>query len=170
MNRPICAVVLAAAALAAGACRSSPSEGRVREIDNGALIHRTTTGYHLVVSAHRGRIGYLKDELVSEGGGPAYPWKYVYDNDWKELGFVNQFGVACKLLEYAPAEQASQNEWGRGVVLPSDGIQVNVLRMFDIDPSTDDVTFPAASHADIAGGNAKPAPATQAPAKAPETK
>jgi hypothetical protein len=151
MNRPTVALLLAVLTLAAASCRTSPSDARRKAIDEGALVQRKVKAYHVIVSAHKGKVGYVKVEDVTEGGGVPYEWKYVYDADWRELGFVNQFGGATKYHYYSPSEQAQQNEDLRATLLPSDSLQRNVLRMLDIDPSTDDVTFPEATNSDITG-------------------
>lgn len=177
MNRPLIGLALVAAALCAGACRSSPSEARLKEWEKGALVKKDVTGYHVIVSAHRGKVGYLKSYDVREGGGAPYEWKYVYDGDWKELGFIDQFGGAYLYHYYSPAEQAAQNQVLRMTKLPSDSIQRNVMLMLGIDPVTDDVTFPVATRADIigdtgshlAGPGIVPATApASAPAEAPK--
>jgi len=170
MNRPIAALALVSLAFVAGACRSSPSDARFEEWRHGAYIKQTPKAWHVIVSAHRGRIGYLKVFDVTEGGGAPYEWKYVYDADWRELGFVDQFGGATMYHYYSPAEQAQQNDVLRATKLPADSIQRNVLTMFGIDPSTDDVTFPVATRADITGDTGKQhlAGPGVVPAKAPE--
>ena len=155
MNRRFLVLALTGlAAVFAASCRSSPSEQRLRELEQGANIKKTLVGYHTIVSAHKGKVGYLKVYDVTEGGGPAYPWKYVYDADWRELGYITQFGTATMYHRYSPSEQAFQKRELRGSVLPSDSPERNVMRMLEIDPSTDDVTFPAASQADITGDTA----------------
>jgi len=151
MIRPTSTLALIGLALAAASCRTSPSDARRREIDNGALVHREVKEYRVILSAHNGPIGYLKTFSMTEGGGPPYDWNYVYDKDWKELGFVDQFGSATKYHYYPPSEQAQQNVDLRATKLPSDSLQANVLRMMDIDPSTDELTFPVARTEDITG-------------------
>ncbi len=171
MIRPTYTLALMGLALAAAACRTSPSDERRREWENGALIHREVREYHVIVSAHNGPIGYLKVCDITEGGGPTYPWKYVYDSNWNELGFVDQFGGATKYHYYAPSEQAQQNLPLRATKLPSDSLEANVMRMMDIDPSTDELTFPTATRQDIAGdkGTFLAGPGV-VPAKAPVAK
>lgn len=151
MSRPLTCLAVAVLALAAPACRTSLSDARREEIARGALIKRTPKEWYVIVAGHRGRVGYMKLEDVTEGGGPTYPLRYVYDNDWHELGLVNQFGTAWKWHYYSPSEQAQQNETLRAVPLPSDSLQANVMRILGIDPSTDDLTFPVANRADITG-------------------
>ncbi len=151
MLRPTLSIALLAALLAPAACRSSPSEARLNEWGRGALIHRTTRAYYVIDSAPRGKIGYVKLEDVQEGGGPTYPWRYVYDADWNELGFIDQFGGAYRYHRYSPAEAAQQNLEMRVDRLPSDSISANVLRMLGVDPATDTVTLPPATREDIAG-------------------
>jgi hypothetical protein len=151
MNRPTVALSLAFLALAAASCRTSPTDARREEWERGALVQRKVKQYHTIVSAHTGKVGYVKVYDVVEGGGVPYEWKYVYDANWKELGFVDQFGGATKYHYYSPSEQAQQNLDLRATRLPSDSLQRNVMRMLDIDPSTDDVTFPVATTADITG-------------------
>ena len=151
MIRTTFTLALAVLALAAASCRTSPSQQRREEIEQGALIRREVKEYHVIQAAHRGKIGYLKVYDVVEGGGVPYEWKYVYDANWKELGFVDQFGGATMYHYYSPSEAAQQNRDLRAMRLPSDSLQSNVLRMMGIDPSTDDLTFPVATHADISG-------------------
>lgn len=168
MNRPTVALALAALALAAVSCRTSPTDARREEWEKGALVQRKVKAYHVIVSAHKGKVGYVKVYDVTEGGGVPYEWKYVYDADWKELGFVDQFGGATKYHYYSPSEQAQQNLDLRATRLPSDSLQRNVMRMLGIDPATDDVTFPEAKREDIAGVEAMPlAGPGIVPAKAP---
>lgn len=154
MSRPLAGLLVAVLALGAASCRTSPSEERFRQWQRGALVQRELRGYHVVRSANRGNVGYLKVYDVTEAGGPAYPWKYVYDANWKELGFVDQFGGAYRYHYYSPAEQAQQNEVLRASRMPSDSLDRNVMRMLGIDPATDDVTFPEATRADIVGAPA----------------
>lgn len=151
MSRPLTYLALAVLALAAPACRTSLSENRRTAIEKGALIRYEPVGYHVIQAAHRGRVGFVKVENISEAGGPPYQWKYIYDNDWRELGWVDQFGGATKYHYYTPSEQAQQNETLRAERMASDSLERNVLRMLDIDPSTDELTFPVASRADITG-------------------
>lgn len=168
MSRPLTCLALCVFALAAPACRTSVTEQRRIAIDKGALIQRTPKEWYVVQAAHRGAIGYMRLDEVTEGGGPSYPIRYVFDKDWRELGLVNQFGGAWKWHYYSPSEQQQQNEALRAMPLPSDSLQANVLRMFDIDPSTDDLTFPVASRADITGDKGMPlAGPGIVPAKAP---
>ena len=169
MFRPIFTALLVGAALAAASCRSSPSEERRAEWDHGAGIHGTLTGYYTIVSANQGKVGFLKTYDVTEFGGAPYPWKYVYDVDHKELGFVDQFGGATMYHFYPPSEAAQQNLVLRATKLPSDSLQRNVMRMLGIDPATDDLTFPVASKADITGDTGAPHLAGPGivPAKAP---
>jgi hypothetical protein len=171
MIRPTSTLALIGLALAAASCRTSPSDARREEWANGALIHRQVKEYRVVLAAHRGPIGYLKTFDVTEGGGPAYEWNYVYDSNWKELGFVDQFGAATKYHYYPPSEQAQQNLDLRATKLPSDSLSANVLRMMDIDPSTDELTFPVAKTSDIKGTDAVPlAGPGVASAKSPASK
>jgi hypothetical protein len=156
MIRQISTLALIGLAIAGASCRSSPSDARRHEIDDGALIHREVKEYRVILSAHSGPIGYLKTFAVTEGGGPPYDWNYVYDSNWKELGFVDQFGSATKYHYYPPFEAAQQNVILRATKLPSDSLSANVLRMMDIDPSTDELTFPVARHEDITGTEAVP--------------
>jgi len=174
MLRPTFALASIVLALAAASCRSGPSDERREEWERGALIHKTLTGYHTIVSAHRGKVGFLKIYDVTEGGGNPYPWKYVYDADWHELGWVDQFGGAVKYHVYSPSEQAFQKLELRGDKLPADSLENNVMRMLDIDPSTDRLTFPVSTTQDITGDTGAPhvagpgiTPPTVVPEKAP---
>jgi hypothetical protein len=150
MFRPTC-LVLIAAALAAAGCRTSWSDERRAQIEKGAHVRRTLKDYFVIESAHAGKVGYVKVYDVSEGGGPAYPWKYVYDRNWNELGFITQLGSAMRYHRYSPAEQAAQNLEMRGDWLPSDAVETNVMRMLGIDHTADTVSFPRATKADIVG-------------------
>jgi hypothetical protein len=171
MIRPLPTLAILGLALAAGGCRTSLSDARRKEIDDGALIQRQVKEYHVILAAHRGPIGFLKVFDVTEGGGVPYRWSYVYDSNWRELGFVDQFGGATKYHYYPPSEAQQQNQVLRAVKLPSDSLEVNVLRMMDIDPSTDELTFPLARTEDITGTDAVPlAGPGITPAKAPVAK
>jgi hypothetical protein len=171
MIRPTSTLAVIGLAIAAASCRTSPSDERREEWMNGALVHYTLKEDHVIVSAHKGPIGYIKIYDVTEGGGPAYEWKYVYDSNWNELGFVDQFGTATKYHYYSPSEQAQQNRVLRAMKLPSDSLQANVLRMMDIDPSSDELTFPVARREDITGPAAVPlAGPGIVPAKGPVSK
>jgi hypothetical protein len=143
-------------ALAAASCRSGPSDARRQEWDSGAGIHGKLTGYQTILSAHQGKVGFLKTYEVTEFGGPSYPWRYVQNVDHKELGFINQFGTAYIRHEYSPAEQAQQNRDARYDVLPADSIENNVMRMLGIDLTMDRLTFPDATHEDVAGDSGAP--------------
>ena len=155
MLRPTLRLSLFAVALAAAGCRASPTPERFAEWHRGALIRKEVRSYEVIDSAHRGRVGFLKTYDVTEGGGPSYPWRYVYDNDWNELGFIDQFGSAYAYHVYTPSEQAQQNETLRAMRLPSDSIEDNVLRMLGIDTATDSATFHPATRDDIAGAPTK---------------
>ncbi len=172
MVRPMSVAASIVLALAAAACRSGPSAERRDEWDRGALIHQTLVGYHTIESAHKGKVGYVKVYDVTEGGGNPYQWKYVYDADWKELGFITQFGSAMRYHEYSPAEQAQQKLEMRGDWMPADSLENNVMRMLDIDITTDRLTFPVSTHEDIAGdtGVAHLAGPGVTPAAKPPTK
>jgi hypothetical protein len=155
---PRASVVLALVGLAsvAGACRTSPTPERLAEWDRGALIHTKTREVHVIYSSQKGKVGYLKVKDVTDAGGPTYPWRYVYDLDMRELGFINQFGGAYQYHVYSQWEAARENEPMRLKFLPSDSIERNVMRMLGIDPALDNVTFPMATQADFAAVDAKP--------------
>jgi hypothetical protein len=169
MFRPMLVAAPIVLALAAASCRTGPSDERRDEWEKGGLIHRTLVGYHTIMSAHSGKVGYVKVYDVTEGGGNPYPWKYVYDVNWKELGFVTQFGSAMRYHEYPPSEQAAQKLELRGDWMPSDSLENNVMRMLGIDITTDRLTFPPSTHEDIAGDANLPhlAGPGVTPAKAP---
>jgi hypothetical protein len=156
MIRPMSAVAMIGLALLSASCRSGPSDERRSEWDKGAGIRRRVTGYYTIVSAHKGKVGFVKTEDVSDFGDVPYEWKYVYDADWRELGFIDQFGKAYRYHMYSPSEQAFQNKALRLSVLPSDSIERNVLRMLDIDPATDNVTLPVTATSDITDGASAP--------------
>ena len=151
----VLAVCVAALAATAAGCKQMPSDAEVEANRDGAQMHRDVRSYHVVYSDHRGKVGYVKVFDVTEGGGPAYRWKYVYDLDWNELGFIDQFGTAYQNKPYSPFETDFQTKPIRVVRLPSDSAERNAMRMLGIDPALDDVTFPAASAADLAAVQAK---------------
>ena len=151
-------LVLAAASLAVAAlpgCKSGPTEEDRLAGYDGEHMHREVRSYHVVYSEHRGRVGYMKVYDVVEGGGPAYQWKYVYDLDWKELGFIDQFGTAYLNQPYTSFTQDAQPRTIRFVRLPADSAQRNAMRMLGIDPALDDVSFPVATDGDVAPAQAK---------------
>lgn len=158
MKSPVLAarvLVLALAAAVAPAlagCGTTPGE---RSSGDGALMDRQVRSFHVVYSEHTGKVGFMKVFDVVEGGGPPYQWKYVYDLQWNELGFIDQFGTAYQNKPYSPFEQSAQPRPIRVVRLPSDSAQRNAMRMLGIDPAYDDVTFPLATDADIRGVQAQ---------------
>jgi hypothetical protein len=139
------------AALAPGCGGVIPTARGRERVREGALFSERLHSYHVVYSPRRGKVGYLKEMDVSEAGGPTYRWKYVYDLAINRVGRVDQFGKAYKEVPYSPFEADVQRYTVRVIDLPEDTIERNVLRMLDIDPATDDVSFPPASNADIAG-------------------
>jgi hypothetical protein len=166
---PRVALVLVASALCAASCRATPTESQRAAWERGSGIRRELKDYLVIDSVHTGKVGYLKVYDVVEFGGPPYRWTYVYDRNWRELGFINQFGGATMYHYFSPSEEAVQNRTLRATQLPSDSIERNVMRMLGIDPATDDVVFRTAERIDVAG-----APATAplagpgiVPAKAP---
>jgi hypothetical protein len=178
MFRPTFTLLPIVLALAAASCRSGPTDARRAEWGKGALIHGELVDYRTISSAHKGVVGYIKVYNVTEAKGNPYPWKYVYDADWKELGFIDQFGKAYVRHEYSPSEQAQQNRVARWDVMAADSLENNVMRMLGIDVTTDRLTFPATTHEDIAGDKGAPhlagpgitpaaAPAPVEPTKAP---
>jgi hypothetical protein len=162
-TRVLVPAVLAAALAAASGC-SSPAKGPGPEaVRDGSLVHKELRSYHIVQSTHSGKVGYMKVYDVTEGGGPSYRWRYVYDLDWNELGFIDQFGTAYRNKPYTPFEQDAQPRTIRVVRLPSDSPERNAMVMLGIDPALDDVSFPVASAADI--GDPPPAKLAQPQAK-----
>jgi hypothetical protein len=149
MIRPTSAFALIGLALLAASCRSGPTDERRQQWERGAGIRQKVTGYYTIVSAHTGKVGFVKTYDVSDFGGSPYEWKYVYDRNWKELGFIDQFGKAYVYDYYSPSEQAFRNEVLRLSVLPSDSIERNVMRMLGIDTATDQVTLPKSEPSDI---------------------
>jgi len=144
-------VVLLAASAALPACRIQLTESRRSAIEHGERMSRTLRSYHAVTAAHAGHVGFLKVYDVAEQEGPTFTWKYVYDLDFNEVGFVDQNGTAYRYHRYAGVEQEAHRRETRLETLPEDSVQRNVMRMLGIDPATDDVTFPTATSADIAG-------------------
>lgn len=135
--------VLAAAALAAPACQSS-TETRTSwgDFDESDLMRRQLRSYHAVNSAYQGKVGYLKVYDVTEAGGPAYRWRYVYDLSYNELGFIDQWGNGYRYHRLPEADASAQQKPMRVEHLPSDSTEANVMRMLGLDPSVDEVTFP----------------------------
>jgi len=135
--------VLAAAVLIAPACTStSTSRTRWGNIGDGALMDRNLRSYHAVNSAFQGKVGYMKVFDVTEAGGPAYQWKYVYDLEYTELGFIDQFGRAYQYHVLSTADQQAQKTPLKVTEMPADSVERNTMRMLGINPATDDVTFP----------------------------
>jgi len=139
-------------ALPLAACRSALSERRVEEIERGDLMSRRLLSYHVAHSAQAGNVGYVKVFAVREAGGHEYPWKYVYDQEWNELGFVDQFGNAFVYQARTEFERDIHGSGLRVRRLPSDSSERNVARILGLDPALHDMTFPEASRADILGG------------------
>lgn len=135
--------VLAAALAVAPACRtSSTTHTRWTDVEQGDLMRRSLRSYHLVNSAYQGQVGYLKIYDVTEAGGPVYQWKYVYDMDYTELGFIDQWGKAYRYHRFPEADASAQKKPMRVEHLPADSTERNVMRMLGIDPALDQVTFP----------------------------
>ena len=135
--------VLAAAVLVAPACTStSTTTTRWGNVEDGALMKRSLRSYHAVNSAYQGKVGYMKVFDVTEAGGPVYQWKYVYDLDYNELGFIDQFGNAYQYHQLPEVSQRAQQETMKVTEMPADSTERNTMRMLGIDPATDDVTFP----------------------------
>lgn len=151
MHRLIASAALAATLLAAAGCRSTLTDERVHQIHSGALISRSLKSYHLVYSENDRKVGYLKVFDVQEGGGPTYPWRYVYDLDFNELGYIDQFGNAYRNVPYGTFQQEIHDKSFRVDRLPADTLEANVMRMLGINPAFDNVTFPVASSADLVG-------------------
>jgi len=151
MFRPTFTLLPIVLALAAASCRSGPTDARRAEWGKGALIHGELVDYRTISSAHKGVVGYIKIYDVAEAKGNPYPWKYVYDKNWKELGFIDQFGKAYRYHYYSPWEQAQQNRDLRMDVMPADSLENNVMRMLDIDVTSDRLTFPETTQTDIRG-------------------
>jgi hypothetical protein len=135
--------VLAAAFAVAPACQSSSTTSTDwSNMDEGDLMRRTLRSYHAINSAYQGQVGYLKVYDVTEAGGPVYQWKYVYDLDYNELGFIDQWGKAYRYHRLPVADASAQRKPMRVEHLPADSTENNVMRMLGIDPALDDVTFP----------------------------
>lgn len=149
LRRLLVIAALFAAALPA-ACRTTPTPERREEVSKGALMHKELKSYHLVYSAHDGKIGYLKVYAVAEAGGPAYDWSYIYDLEFNQLGFVDQFGTAYRFHAYTEQEQRIHKKPHRLERMPADSLERNVMRLLGVNPSTDEVSFPRATPGDIA--------------------
>jgi hypothetical protein len=145
------ALALGVAAALSGCGGVTPTERSRSEFREGRQFERQLKTYHVVYSPHRGKVGFMKVYDVRDAGGPPYEWKFVYDLDLNEVGRIDQFGHAVWERPYTPSEASYQRYSVRSVDLPVDTIERNVMRMLGIDPATDDVTFPLASNADIAG-------------------
>ena len=152
MRRNLLAFALLAAALAPVACRTSMTQSRRDQVRMGALIKRTVNQYHVIYSENDRGVGFIKVFDIQEGGGPTYQWKYVYDNDWTELGFVDQFGTAYRYEYYGQLQQEIHDKTFRTDRMGPDSIENNVMRMLGINPAFDNVSFPVATSQDIAGG------------------
>jgi hypothetical protein len=135
--------VLAAAVLIAPACTSTTTtRTRWGNVEDGALMQRTLRSYHAVNSAFQGKVGYVKVFDVTEAGGPVYQWKYVYDLDYTELGFIDQFGKAYRYHVLPELDQEAQQETMKVTELPSDSAECNTMGMLGTGPGADEVTFP----------------------------
>lgn len=148
---PTLLAACAALALSAASCGTAPTATRVHEVREGALLNRSLRSMHSVYSANSGIVGFLREYDVSEAGGPAYRWSYVYDKGQNELGWIDQFGTAWLAMPRSPFEADAHQYSVRVKRLPSDEKSRNVMRMLGMDPALDSVTFPAASDADIMG-------------------
>jgi hypothetical protein len=143
------ALVLLAAPLAAGCASAASPERANKAAADGMFFHRTLKSYHVVQSAHRGPVGFLKVYEVQEAGGAVSAWKAIEDPEHKELGIVNSFGKAWQWEEYPPGAMPNPREPYRLREMPVDSIERNAMRMLGIDPATDEVTFPVAQAGDI---------------------
>mgnify|MGYP001252277528 CR=1 FL=1 len=152
MRVPTLLAVLAAAALCAPGCHSTTVTRTTYGDDGrGAYMHRELREYHLVTSAYKGHVGYVKVYDVGEAGGPTYRWKYVYDLDFHELGFIDQYGRAYRFHEFPEAQAMATGTPVRTEDLPSDSTEANVMRLLGLDPSMDSVEFPTATSAHFGG-------------------
>ena len=153
MRRFVLLLTLAGLALAPAACRTTRSKTRLKELEQGALVVKNLKSYHVVRAAHEGKVGYLKVFAVREGGGVPVDWKYLYDTDFKELGFIDQFGTAYRYHYYSETEQSTHKRPFRLDRMPADGLDENVMRLLGLDPAVESVTYPNATQADIVGGS-----------------
>jgi hypothetical protein len=150
MHHGVRLLVVSSLCLLAGACHTaSPAQRAANE--QGALMQREIApdGYRQVYSAYNGKVGFMKMYHVQEAGGPVYQWQYVYDLAHKELGFIDQFGVAYRYHYYPEQEQRIHKRPHRTERMAPDSAERNVMRMLGIDPAADEVTFPVATRADI---------------------
>ncbi len=138
-------------ALVAPACRTTITQDQHRQVDRGSRMSRQLRAYHAVNAAHAGHVGFLKVFDVTEQGGPTFTWKYVYDTDFEEVGFVDQNGTAYRHHVLRGIQQEAMGRESRLERLPTDSLQRNVMRLLGIDPALDDVKFPVVSQSDIAG-------------------
>lgn len=145
------ALAACALSLAAASCGTAPTAKRVHEVEVGALMKRSLASVHSVYSANRGIVGFVREYDVSEAGGPAYRWSYVYDKTQNELGWIDQFGTAWLASPRSPFEADAHERSVRVKRLPSDQKERNIMRMLGMDPALDTVTLPVASDADIMG-------------------
>ena len=149
MSRRLLYLALAAVALAPAACHQSSTHHRDRQVMDGSLVKKTLRSYHTIQSQYDGKVGYLKVYDVSEAGGPTYPWRSVYDLDYTELGFIDQFGMAYRYHHYPEIGQEAHDTTVRVDRMPADSTENNVMRMLGLDVSRDDVSFPVASQVDL---------------------
>jgi hypothetical protein len=147
--RTLVPVLVVAAALVVGGCRSSPSEPYVRAVDQGALMKRALRSYHVAYSDRSGAVGYMKVYDVSEAGGPTYQWSFVYDRDFEEKGWVDQNGTAYRYDRYPPGAQPNPREPFRFSKMPADSLANNAARMLGLDPAAEHLTFPVAKEGDV---------------------
>lgn len=140
---------LALALVGTTACRTRATHERLTQVGQGALIVKDIRSYHTIQSEFDGKVGYLKVYDVREAGGPAFPWKYVYDLDFNELGFIDQYGTAYAYHHYPEFQETVHNTDVRVDRMAADSTENNVMRMLGLDVTRDHVSFPTATAADI---------------------
>ncbi len=151
MRRFTVLAVLAAMLVALAGCRTTLTPSKLKQIEQGSLVVKDLRSYHVVYSEYQGKVGYLKVYDVQEANGPTYQWKYVLDLEFNELGFVDQYGTAYRYHRYSHNEQAIHDKQMRLDHMPTDSLERNVMRMLEIDPALDNVSFPTASRGDLGG-------------------
>ncbi len=150
MRHGVHLLFVASLCLSLAACHTISDQQRAAN-ERGALMKREIAphGYRQVYSSFKGKIGFMKIYDVQEAGGAIYRWKYVYDLNHKEMGFVDQYGTAYRFHYYPENEARIHRTPHRPERMPTDSIERNVMRMLDIDPAKDEVTFPVATRGDI---------------------
>lgn len=147
--KPLVPMLVVAAALVAGGCRSSKPDSEVNAVEHGALMKRKLVSYHVAHSDRSGAVGYMKVFDVTEAGGPTYRWSFILDKDFVEKGWVDQYGTAFRYAPYPPGAQPNPRETFRFSQMEPDSLARNAARMLGLDPASDNLTFPVAREGDV---------------------